>query len=263
VLLLWPERLGRLADLDAREARLVALGDLAVTPGLIWGQPRRPWMLARGGVNLGIAGLLLRQRAPRARAGAAMLSLLTIADLQVAGALREDSAISAYGRLTAAASEALNKRGIYLGRRSTKLHVAVYRRSGGRIGGHLPGWPGAKVALIDHRGARSVTPRTSPLMYHADGDTIAVVASKAGQPTNPAWFHNLMANPDTTVQIGSEVLPVRARLATEEERERLWPEFLAFYPGYAAFRERAKPRILPIVLLEPRSAPQGKSRQRA
>jgi hypothetical protein len=65
------------------------------------------------------------------------------------------------------------------------------------------------------------------------------------------------------VQIDNEVRPVRARLATEQERERLWPEFLSFYPGYAAFRERARPRILPIVLLEPRSTPQGQSRQRA
>ncbi|MGA7705169.1 MAG: nitroreductase family deazaflavin-dependent oxidoreductase [Solirubrobacteraceae bacterium] len=149
---------------------------------------------------------------------------------------------------------ALNERGIYLGRRSTKVHVAPYRRSNGRIGGHLPGWPSAKVALVEHRGAKSGILRTSPLMYHADGDTIAAAASKAGQPTNPAWFHNLMANPDTTVQIGSEVRPVRARLATEEERDRLWPKLLAFYPGYAAFRERAKPRIIPIALLEPRPA---------
>lgn len=178
----------------------------------------------------GIVGLLLR-RSRRARA---------------------DAAPSAYGRLNAAASEALNRRGIYLGRRSTRIHVALYRRSGGRAGGHLPGWPGARIALVDHRGARTGRPRTSPLMYHADGETIAVVASKAGQPTNPAWFHNLMANPETTVRIGDEVRPVRARLATEEERERLWPEFLAFYPGYAAFRERARPRVIPIVLLEPR-----------
>jgi deazaflavin-dependent oxidoreductase (nitroreductase family) len=92
-------------------------------------------------------------------------------------------------------------------------------------------------------------------MFHRDGETIAVVASKGGQPTNPAWFHNLMANPETTVQIGEEVRAVRARLATEAERERLWPEFLAFYPGYETFRERARPRAIPIVLLEPRVAP--------
>lgn len=156
-------------------------------------------------------------------------------------------------RLNLAVAEAMNDRGIYLGRRSTKVHVAVYRRSGGRIGGSLPGWPGAKVALVDHRGARSGIARTAPLMYHRDGESIAVVASKAGQPTNPAWFHNLMANPETTVRIGVEVRPVRARLATEAERERLWPEFLAFYPGYATFRERAHPRVIPIVILEPRT----------
>jgi F420H(2)-dependent quinone reductase len=253
-LLLRPERLGGLADLDARQARLVALGDLALVPGLVWGRPRGPWMLARGGVNLGIVGLLLRHRSRRARVGAAALALLTVADLQVAAALRDDAEPSAYARLNAATAEALNKRGIYMGRRSTRIHAAVYRRTGGRAGAHLPGWPGAKVALVDHRGARTGTSRTSPLMYHADGETIAVVASKAGQPTNPAWFHNLMAHPETTVQIGDEVRPVRARLATEEERERLWPEFLAFYPGYSAFRERARPRVIPIVLLEPRGS---------
>jgi deazaflavin-dependent oxidoreductase (nitroreductase family) len=157
------------------------------------------------------------------------------------------------GRITAASSQALNRRGIYLGRRSTKIHVAVYRRSHGRIGGHLPGWPGAKIALVDHCGAKSGLRRTSPLMFHADGDAIVVVASKAGQPTHPAWLHNLMASPDTTVQIGSEVRPVRARLATDAERDRLWPEFLTFYPGYAFFREHAKPRILPIVILDRRT----------
>ena len=66
-------------------------------------------------------------------------------------------------------------------------------------------------------------------------DSVAVVASKAGQPTNPAWFHNLKANPDTTIQIGREVRSVRARVATDEERERLWPQFVAFYPGYEFF----------------------------
>ncbi len=89
-------------------------------------------------------------------------------------------------------------------------------------------------------------------MYKEVGDAIAVVASKAGQPTHPAWFHNLTANPDTTIQIGSEVRDVRARVATDEERERLWPTFVAFYPGYEFYRRHAKERTIPIVILEPR-----------
>jgi deazaflavin-dependent oxidoreductase (nitroreductase family) len=252
-LLLWPRRIGRLAGLGVGETRLIAFGDLAAGPGLIWGRPRRPWLFARAAANLGIVGLLLRRRSRPGRAIAVALGAATGADLRMAAVLGDDGdSPSVNARLNLAAAEAMNDRGIYLGRRSTKIHVAVYRRSGGRLGGSLPGWPDAKVALVDHRGARSGVARTSPLMYHRDGESIAVVASKAGQPANPAWFHNLMANPETTVQIGEEVHSVRARLATEEERDRLWPEFLAFYPGYATFRERAHPRVIPIVILEPR-----------
>jgi F420H(2)-dependent quinone reductase len=161
-------------------------------------------------------------------------------------------AASTLGKLTAASSQLANKHGIYLGRRSTKLHVAAYRWSGGRIGGHLPGWPDARIVLVDHTGAKSGVRRTSPLMYHRDGDAVAVVASKAGQPTHPAWFHNLKANPDTTIQIGSVVSQVRARMASEAERDRLWAEFVAFYPGYEFFRHNARGRRIPIVILDPR-----------
>jgi F420H(2)-dependent quinone reductase len=160
--------------------------------------------------------------------------------------------VSSLGKLTASSSEFANKHGLYLGRRSTKVHVALYRRTGGRFGGHTPGWPEARILLLAHTGAKSGAKRTSPVMYHEDGATIAVMASKAGQPTHPAWFHNLKANPDTTVQIGSEVRRVRARVATDEERDRLWPEFVAFYPGYDFFQRNAKGRKIPIVILEPR-----------
>jgi deazaflavin-dependent oxidoreductase (nitroreductase family) len=156
------------------------------------------------------------------------------------------------GQLTASSSEFLNKRGIYLGRRSTKLHVALYRRSGGRIGGHIPGWPQARLLLLDHTGAKSGAKRTSPLMYQEDGDAIVVMASKAGQPTNPAWFHNLVANPETTIQIGSEVRPVRARVAGDAERDRLWARFVALYPGSEAYQRNARGRQIPIVILDPR-----------
>jgi F420H(2)-dependent quinone reductase len=160
--------------------------------------------------------------------------------------------MSALGQFTASSSQFANRHGLYLGRRSTKFHVALYRRSGGKIGGHLPGWPGARIALVDHTGAKSGVRRTSPLMYHEDGDSIAVAASKAGQPTNPAWFHNLQANPDTTIQIGSVVREVHARVATEGERDRLWAKFVSFYPGYEFFQRNAKGRKIPIVILDPR-----------
>jgi deazaflavin-dependent oxidoreductase (nitroreductase family) len=155
-------------------------------------------------------------------------------------------------RFVVSSSQFLNRHGIYLGRRSARIHVALYRRSGGGIGGHLPGLPAARILLLDHAGARSGARRTSPLMYHQEGEVVAVVASKGGQPTHPAWFHNLVANPDTTVQIGPVVRRVRARVATDEERARLWPAFVAFYPGYDFFQRNAGDRSIPIVILDPR-----------
>jgi deazaflavin-dependent oxidoreductase (nitroreductase family) len=151
-----------------------------------------------------------------------------------------------------ATSQFANKHGVYLGRRSTRIHVALYRRSSGKLGGHLPGWRAARILLLDHVGAKTGRKRTSPLMYHDDDGVIAVVASKAGQPTHPAWFHNIRANPDTTVQIGAALRSVHARVATDEERDRLWPKFVAFYPGYDFFQRNAKGRTIPIVILEPR-----------
>jgi deazaflavin-dependent oxidoreductase (nitroreductase family) len=155
-------------------------------------------------------------------------------------------------RLAASGSQFANKRGVYMGRRSTKIHVAIYRRTGGKVGGHFPGLPEARILLADHVGAKSGVRRTSPLMYHEEGGAVAVVASKAGQPTHPAWLHNLEANPDTTIQIGSAVRDVRARVATDEERDRLWPKFVAVYPGYDFYERNAKGRKIPIVMLEPR-----------
>lgn len=150
-------------------------------------------------------------------------------------------------------SQPANKRGVFLGRRSTKIHVWLYRRTAGRLGGQLPQYPGARIMLVDHVGARSGVRRTSPLMYYEEDGVVAVVASKGGQPTNPAWFHNLIAHPDTTIQLGGERREVRARIATDEERERLWPRFTALYPGYDFFVSLAKEhRNIPVVLLEPR-----------
>jgi deazaflavin-dependent oxidoreductase (nitroreductase family) len=129
-------------------------------------------------------------------------------------------------------------------------HTFLYKRTGGRLGQSVPGVPG-KMLLLDHVGAKSGQLRTSPLLYVDDGADVVIVASKGGFPKNPAWFHNLMANPDTTVQIGSERLPVHARVARPEERERLWEMAVKAYHGYENYRARTD-REIPLVVLEPR-----------
>jgi deazaflavin-dependent oxidoreductase (nitroreductase family) len=132
------------------------------------------------------------------------------------------------------------------------VHTFLYQRTGGRLGQTIPGVPG-KMLLLDHVGARSGTRRTSPLLYVEDGEDLVVVASKGGFPKHPAWFHNLIANPDTTVQVGSERRPVHARVATPQERERLWPMAVRSYHAYEDYRRRTD-REIPLVVLEPRSA---------
>ena len=128
-------------------------------------------------------------------------------------------------------------------------HTAVYRATGGLIGHRIPGV--GPHLLLEHVGAKSGKRRTSPLLYTPDGDDLVLVASKGGHPRNPAWYHNLMANPDTEVQVGSERRKVHAREADDEERQRLWPKVVAQYGGYAGYQSRTK-RKIPLVILEPR-----------
>jgi deazaflavin-dependent oxidoreductase (nitroreductase family) len=131
-------------------------------------------------------------------------------------------------------------------------HTALYKATGGRLGHKIPGVPG-KMLLLDHKGAKSGTERTSPLLYFRDGEDLVIVASKGGFPKHPAWYHNLKANPDTTVQVASHHLPVHARVANPEERERLWPLAVKSYHGYEDYAVRSKGREIPLVILEPRS----------
>jgi F420H(2)-dependent quinone reductase len=131
-----------------------------------------------------------------------------------------------------------------------RLHVLAYRASGGRIGQHHRGAP--PMLLLDNVGARSGRRRTTPLGYIRDGESWVVIASKGGHPRNPSWFHNLMAHPDTTIQVGAERRAVHARLAGAAERARLWPQAVAAYAGYATYQQRTK-REIPLVILEPRT----------
>ncbi len=136
-------------------------------------------------------------------------------------------------------------------RRFMGLHTALYRATGGWLGHNVPGGPG-KMLLLDHVGAKSGVKRTSPLLYVKDGADLVVVASNGGYPKQPAWYHNLIANPDTTVQVASHQLPVHARVAKPEERERLWAMAVKAYHGYEDYAARSKGREIPLVILEPR-----------
>jgi deazaflavin-dependent oxidoreductase (nitroreductase family) len=135
-------------------------------------------------------------------------------------------------------------------RRLMGAHTTLYRASRGVIGHRVPGFP--PMLLLDHTGARSGRRRTTPLVYVTDGDTLFIIASKGGHPRHPAWFHNLRAHPDTTVQIGSERRRVHARVATPQERQRLWPKAVQAYGGYRGYQERT-PREIPVVILERRT----------
>lgn len=128
-------------------------------------------------------------------------------------------------------------------------HRIAYRATGGLIGHRLPGAP--PFLLLDHVGAKSGRRRTAALVYFRDGDDVVIVASKGGHPRHPGWFHNLRAHPETTIQIGSRRIPVRARVATPAQRQRLWPKAVATYGGYRDYQERTE-REIPLVILEPR-----------
>lgn len=135
-------------------------------------------------------------------------------------------------------------------RRAITLHVLAYRATGGRLGQRFRGGP--PMLLLDHTGAHSGLLRTTPLVYVEDGSDVVLIASKGGYPRNPAWFHNLVAHPDTTVQIGSQRRAVHARVADAQERARLWPKAVAVYPGYDGYQRRTR-REIPIVILQRRT----------
>ncbi|MGI8920470.1 MAG: nitroreductase family deazaflavin-dependent oxidoreductase [Solirubrobacteraceae bacterium] len=128
-------------------------------------------------------------------------------------------------------------------------HARVYRASHGIVGHRVPGLP--PMLLLEHVGAKSATKRTTPLVYIEDGDDLVIVASKGGHPRHPAWFHNLRAHPDTSIQVGATRRSVHARVASPAERKRLWPRVVDVYGGYRGYQERTK-REIPLVILEPR-----------
>jgi deazaflavin-dependent oxidoreductase (nitroreductase family) len=125
--------------------------------------------------------------------------------------------------------------------------IDEFRANAGNVGGMFEGVP---LLLLHHTGAKSGQERVNPVAYRRDGERLVVFASKGGAPTNPDWYHNLVANPSATVEVGTDTIPVVARRAEGEERERLWALQKQDIPGFADYEGRTS-REIPVVILEP------------
>ncbi len=125
--------------------------------------------------------------------------------------------------------------------------VEEFRKNKGKVGGPFESAP---MLLLHTKGAKSGEERVHPLMYQAVGDNYAIFASKGGAPTNPAWYHNLKANPVATIEIGTETQSVKAHEVTGAERDPIWTTQKERYPGFADY-ERKTTREIPVLILEP------------
>jgi deazaflavin-dependent oxidoreductase (nitroreductase family) len=123
--------------------------------------------------------------------------------------------------------------------------IAEFRANEGKVTGDFAGAP---LLLLTTTGARSGKRHTVPIVHGSDGDDLFVIASKAGAPTHPAWYHNLVANPGVTVELPGETFDARAEVADPETRERLYAQQVAVMPGFAEYQEKTD-RVIPVVLL--------------
>jgi deazaflavin-dependent oxidoreductase (nitroreductase family) len=126
--------------------------------------------------------------------------------------------------------------------------IDEFRGNGGRVGGALEGAP---LLLLHTIGAKSGKERVNPVMYQAVGENYAVFASKGGAPEHPAWYRNLLAHPDVTVEVGTAVVPVTARVADGQERELIWQQQKADYQVFGEYEQKTD-REIPVVILAPR-----------
>jgi deazaflavin-dependent oxidoreductase (nitroreductase family) len=126
--------------------------------------------------------------------------------------------------------------------------IAEFRANGGRVGGPFHG---SDILLLHHTGARSGLERVTPLAYQWVGDSFAVFASKAGAPVNPDWWHNLLAYPETVVEVGTRTVRVRARVAQPAERDVIYSRQKQRNPAFAQYEIKAAPRKIPVVVLDP------------
>ncbi len=125
--------------------------------------------------------------------------------------------------------------------------IEEFRANHGKVGG---GFAGAPLLLLHTTGAKSGRERVNPVMYRDLDGRYAVFASKGGAPTNPDWYHNLLANPSVQAEIGTDTLRLTARVASQAERAEIWPTWKSDYPGFAEYEAKTS-RQIPVVILEP------------
>ena len=124
-----------------------------------------------------------------------------------------------------------------------KKAIAEFRANGGKCG---PPFEGTPIVLVTMKGAKSGRELCSPLAHSTDGDDVIVIASMGGAPNNPNWYHNLKANPDVTLEVGTDKYEATAVLTEGEERERLFAAQAQKMPIFAKYAEKAAPRVIPV-----------------
>ncbi len=126
--------------------------------------------------------------------------------------------------------------------------IAEFRANEGRVGGPFASMP---LVLLHHRGAKSGVERISPLATYPVGDDLVIIASAGGQPQHPAWYHNLLAHPETVIEYGTETRPVTASVVGDDEHDELWARITAVMPGFQTYQDGVERRI-PLVRLRRR-----------
>ena len=126
--------------------------------------------------------------------------------------------------------------------------IEEFRSNAGVVGGPFAG---ATVLLLHHTGAKTGTERVSPLVYQPVGDRYAIFASKGGAPTNPDWYHNVVAHPDVSIEVGTQTMPAKARVLGGSEREEIWDRQKRERPNFADYEVKAGARQIPVILLDP------------
>lgn len=123
--------------------------------------------------------------------------------------------------------------------------IEEFRANDGRVGGRFEG---RTLLLLHTTGAKSHEPRINPVAYTTDGDRFVIIASKGGAPNNPDWYYNILANPLVTVEVGTEKFQVKATVAEEPERTRLYDKMVEVMPGFGEYRQKTS-RVIPVIVL--------------